>query len=231
MSNILNSNAMENKVTIKEQLNAIVYAELKGLIKVVGKWFSDEDAGAELVLGKSSKEAPIINLYTEFNDVVQFYVKGIAAAYEGYYLELVPTAYDNFDDEHVSAHYLEGDGCDAWEFIPGEIDRLTDEVLKAIHPEEECYHFSDEQMDAIKQFNSALKKLNELNVYVLPETEDRIFYFANGAKGCCFDSFNNLLDTGEYEKVASMDVKRLPYTDEQYDTDFDSAGLDLVKFI
>lgn len=222
---------MENKVTIKEQLNAIVYAELKGLIKVVGEWFNGTDHGVELVLGKSSKEAPIINLYTEFNDVVQFYVKGIAAAYEGYYLELVPTAYDNFDDEHVSAHYLEGDGCDAWEFIPGEIDRLTDEVLKAIHPEEECYHFTDEQMDAIKRFNSALKELNKLNVYILPETEGKMFYFANGVKGCRFDSFNNLLDTGEYEKVASMDVNRLPHTDEQYDTEFDSDGLDLVKSI
>ena len=231
MSNILNSNAMENKVTIKQQLNAIVYAELKGLIKVVGEWFNDTDNGVELVLGTSSNDAPIINLYTEFNDIAQYYVKGIAGAHEGYYLELVPTAYDNFDDENVKAHYLEGDWCNAREFIPGEIDRLTDEVLKAIHPDEECYHFSDEQMDAIKQFNSALKKLNELNVYVLTETEDRTFYFANGAKGCCFDSFNNLLDTGEYEKVASVDVKRLPHTDEQYDTDFDSDGLDLVKSI
>lgn len=219
------------KVTIKEQLNAIVYAELKGLVKVVGEWFNDTDHGVELVLGTSSNDAPIINLYTEFNDVAQFYVKGIEGAYEGYYLELVPTAYDNFDDENVKAHYIEGDWCNTREFIPGEIDRLTDEVLKAIHPEEECYHFSDEQMDAIKQFNSVLKKLNELNVYVLPETEDKMFYFANGAKGCCFDSYNNLLDTGEYEKVASMDVKRLPHTDEQYDTDFDADGLDLVKSI
>lgn len=221
------------KVTIKQQLNAIVYEELKGLVKVVNEWLNSlSETKYELVLGKSSNDAPIINLYTEFNDVVQFYVKGIiTGAPEGYYLELVPTAYDNFDDENVSIHYVEGDWCDAWEFIPGEIERLTDEVLKTIHPEEECYHFSDEQMDAIKQFNSALKKLNELNVYVLPETEDKTFYFANGAKGCCFDSFNNLLDTGEYKKVASMDVKRLPYTDEQYDTDFDSAGLDLVKSI
>lgn len=219
------------KVTIKEQLNAIVYAELKGLIKVVDEWFNDTDHGVELELGTSSNDAPIINLYTEFNDVVQFYVKGIAAANEGYYLELVPTAYDNFDDENVSVHYLEGDGCDAWEFIPGEIDRLTDEVLKTIHPEEECYHFSDEQMDAIKQFNSALKKLNELNVYVLTETKDRTFYFANGVKGCCFDSFDELLETGEYEKLASVDVKRLPHTDEQYDANFDSDGLDLVKSI
>lgn len=222
---------MENKVTIKQQLNAIVYAELKGLIKVVGEWFNDTDNGVELVLGTSSNDAPIINLYTEFNDIAQYYVKGIAGAHEGYYLELVPTAYDNFDDENVKAHYLEGDWCNAREFIPGEIDRLTDEVLKAIHPEEECYHFTDEQMDAIKWFNSALKELNKLNVYILPETEDKMFYFANGVKGCRFDSFNNLLDTGEYEKVASMDVKRLPHTDEQYDTDFDSAGLDLVKSI
>ena len=222
---------MENKVTIKQQLNAIVYAELKGLIKVVGEWFNDTDNGVELVLGTSSNDAPIINLYTEFNDIAQYYVKGIAGAHEGYYLELIPTAYDNFYDENVSVHYLEGDWCNAREFIPGEIDRLTDEVLKAIHPEEECYHFTDEQMDAIKRFNSALKELNKLNVYILPETEDKMFYFANGVKGCRFDSFNNLLDTGEYEKVASMDVKRLPHTDEQYDTDFDSAGLDLVKSI
>ena len=222
---------MENKVTIKQQLNAIVYAELKGLIKVVGEWFNDKDHGVELVLGTSSNDAPIINLYTEFNDIAQYYVKGIAGAHEGYYLELIPTAYDNFYDENVSVHYLEGDWCNAREFIPGEIDRLTDEVLKAIHPEEECYHFTDEQMDAIKRFNSALKELNKLNVYILPETEDKMFYFANGAKGCYFDSFNNLLDTGEYEKVASVDVKRLPHTDEQYDTDFDSDGLDLVKSI
>lgn len=223
---------MENKVTIKQQLNAIVYAELKGLIKVVDEWFnSQSETKFELILGTSSKDAPIINLYTEFNDVAQYYVKDIAGAHEGYYLELVPTAFDNFDDENVKAHYLEGDWCNAWEFIPGEIDRLTDEVLKVIHPEEGCYHFSDEQMDAIKQFNSALKQLNKLYVYILPETEDKMFYFANGVKGCRFDSFNNLLDTGEYEKVASVDVKRLPHTDEQYDTDFDSDGLDLVKSI
>lgn len=219
------------KVTIKEQLCEIVHAELNGLVKVVDEWFnSQSEIKHELVLGKSVNDAPIINLYTENNDPVQYYVKGIAAAHEGYYLELIRTQ-DPFDDKHIYGHYIEGVDCDEWKFIPGEIDRLTDEVLKAIHPEEECYHFTDEQMDAIKQFNSALKKLNELNVNVLPETEDRIFYFANGAKGCCFDSFNNLLDTGEYEKVASMDVKRLPYTDEQYDTDFDSAGLDLVKSI
>jgi hypothetical protein len=222
---------MENKVTIKEQLNAIVYAELKGLIKVVDEWFnSQSEPKYELVLGTSSNDAPIINLYTEDNDPVQYYVKGIAVAHEGYYLELI-WKQGPFNDEHICAHYLEGDACDAWEFIPGEIDRLTDEVLKAIHPEEECYHFSDEQMDAIKKFESALKRLNELNVYVLPETEDKQFYFANGAKGCCFDSDNNLLDSGEYEKVASMDVKRLPHTDEQYDTDFDMGGLDLVKSI
>lgn len=219
------------KVTIKEKLNAIVYAELKGLVKVVDEWFKADEDRTELVLGKSVNDAPIINLYNENNDPVQYYVKGIDAAYEGHYLELVQTAYDNFDDENVKAHYLEGEWCNAWEFIPGEIDRLTDEVLKAIHPEEDCYHFSDEQIAAIKQFDAALKKLNELNVYVLPETEDRTFYFANGAKGCCFDSFGNLLDTGEYEKVAKMDVKRLPHTDEQYDTDFDSDGLDLVKSI
>lgn len=223
---------MENKVTIKQQLNAIVYAELKGLVKVVDEWFnSQSETKYELVLGTDVNNAPIINLYTEFNDPIQFYVKGIARAHECYYLELMPIWLDKFDDEQMSAHYIEGDGCDAWEFIPGEIDRLTDEVLKAVHPEEECYHFSDEQMDAIKQFNSALNKLNELNVCVLPETEDRIFYFANRAKECCFDSYNNLLDSGEYKKVASMDVKRLPHTDEQYDTDFDSAGLDLVKSI
>ena len=219
------------KVTIKEQLCEIVHAELNSLVKVVDEWFnSQSETKYELVLGKSSNDAPIINFYTEFNDVVQSYVKGIAGAHEGYYLELIRTQ-DTFDDKHIFAHYIEGDDCAEWEFIPGEIDRLTDEVLKVIHPEEKCYHFTDEQMDAIKLFNSALKKLNELNVYVLAETEDKTFYFANGAKGCCFDSFNNLLDTGEYEKVASVDVKRLPHTDGQYETNFDSDGLDLVKSI
>lgn len=170
---------MENKVTIKQQLNAIVYAELKGLIKVVDEWFNDTiDHGVELVLGTSSNDAPIINLYTEFNDVAQYYVKGIAGANEGYYLELIPTAYDNFDDENVKAHYIEGDWCNAREFIPGEIDRLTDEVLKAIHPEEECYHFSNEQMDAIKQFNSALKNLHEKKVCVFSEVDTCKFKFA-----------------------------------------------------
>lgn len=221
---------MENKVTIKQQLNAIVYAELKGLIKVVDEWFNDTDHGVELELGTSSNDAPIINLYTEFNDVVQYYVKGIAAANEGYYLELVPTAFDNFDDENVKAHYLEGDWCNAREFIPGEIDRLTDEVLKTIHPEEECYHFSDEQMDAIKQFNSALKKLDELNVYVLPDTEDKIFYFANGAKGCFFDGSEGYLETGQYELVGDVDLDRLQKSEMGFDAEFmSSEGLELIR--
>lgn len=219
---------MEN-ITIKQKLDAIVYAELKGLAKVVDEWFNAKDNGVELILGKNVNDAPIINLYTEDNDPVQYYVKGIAAAHEGYYLELIPALYGKFDDKYVTAHYIEGDWCNPWEFIPGEIDRLTDEILMATHPEEDCYHLSDEQMEAIRKFESALKRLNELNVYVLPETEDRIFYFANGAKGCCFDSFDNLLSTGEYEKVADIDYHKLPCTDSQYDTSFDSDGISLVK--
>lgn len=156
---------MENKVTIKQQLNAIVYAELKGLVKVVDEWFKADEYRTELVLGKSMNDAPIINLYTEDNDPVQYYVKGIAAAHEDYYLELIWTQ-GPVNDEHISAHYLEGDACDEWEFIPGEIDRLTDEVLKAIHPDEKCYHFTDEQMNAIKNFDKALKLLHERSMCI-----------------------------------------------------------------
>lgn len=216
------------QITIKQKLDAIVCEEIIGLKKVLDKWFEEVKNTDELVIARYVASAPIISLYTEDNDPVQYYVKGVKRTDKGYCLELACTERGSLDDEYIGKHYLDNENT-RWEFIPGELDRLTDEILKAIYPEEDCYHLSDEQMEAIRKFESALKRLNELNVYVLPETEDRIFYFANGAKGCCFDSFDNLLSTGEYEKVADIDYHKLPCTDSHYDTSFDSDGISLVK--
>lgn len=217
------------QISIKQKLDAIVYAELKGLIKVVGEWFNDTDHGVELVLGNSSNDAPIISLYTEFYDVVQYYVKGIAAANEGYYLELVPTAFDIFDDENVKAHYLEGDWCNAREFIPGEIDRLTDEVLKAIHPEEECYHFTDEQMDAIKNFDKALKLLHEKKVCVFPEVNTRKFKFAVDIPNGYYINLSDD-DIDEGKEAFDIDTFKLPTIECEFDGYFyEDDTLSFVK--
>ncbi len=216
------------QITIKQKLDAIVCEEIIGLKKVLDDWFELVGHTDEMVLTKDATKAPIINLYTENNDPVQYNVKGIRRTDEGYCLELAWAERGSLDDEDIDFHYLDNENT-RWEFIPGELDRLTNTITEALYPEKKCYKFTDEQMDAIKQFNSALKKLNEQNVYILPEDEDRVFYFANAPKGCCFDSFDNLLSTGEYEKVADIDYRKLPCTDFQYDTSFDSNGICLVK--
>ena len=216
------------QITIKQKLDAIVCEEIIGLKKVLDDWFELVGHTDEMVLTKDATKAPIINLYTENNDPVQYNVKGIRRTDEGYCLELAWAERGSLDDEDIDFHYLDNENT-RWEFIPGELDRLTNTITEALYPEKKCYKFTDEQMDAIKQFNSALKKLNEQNVYILPEDEDRVFYFANAPKGCCFDSFDNLLSTGEYEKVADIDYHKLPCTDSQYDTSFDSDGITLIK--
>lgn len=218
------------QITIKQKLDAIVCAEILGLKNVLDDWFSlivVRNTG-KLLFTNDAAKAPIINLYKEDNSTAQYNVIGIEKTDDGYCLELALAGHESLDSKYIKKRYLDDENT-RWEFIPGELDRLTDEILKAIHPEEDCYHLSDEQMEGIRKFESALKRLNELNVYVLPETEDRIFYFANGAKGCCFDSFDNLLSTGEYEKVADIDYHKLPCTDSHYDTSFDSDGISLVK--
>ena len=216
------------QISIKQKLDAIVYDEIHELITLMDKEWFDADRGATFKVANNVDDAPIINLYTKFNDPVPYYVKEVCASNGGHYLVLNGTG-EEFDFRHSEAHYLDGEKANRLEFIPGEIDRLTDTIREMLNPEEKCYQFTDEQMDAIKQFDSAIKKLNELNVYILPHEEDKTFYFATAPRGCFFDSFDNLLSTGEYEKVADIDYHKLPCTDSQYDTSFDSDGICLIK--
>lgn len=218
------------QITIKQKLDAIVYEEILGLEKVLDDWFSlvvVKNTG-ELLLTKDAVKIPIINLYTEVNDTVQYNVIGIEKTDEGYCLELTPTEHGSLDSKYIKKLYLDNENT-RWEFIPGELNRLTNTITEAIYPEKKCYKFTDVQKEAISKFNEALKELSRAGVFILPEDEDRVFYFANAPKGCCFDSFDNLLSTGEYEKVADIDYHKLPCTDSQYDTSFDSDGICLVK--
>ena len=218
---------MEN-TTIKQKLDAIVYEEINGLKKVLDDWLSSVKNTDELVIARDAASAPIINLYTEDNDPVQYNVKGIKRTDKGYCLELAWAERGSLDDEYIDTHYIDNENT-RWEFIPGELDRLTDTIVETLHPEEKCYQFDDYQKAAIDKFNEALKELSKAGVFILPETEDRVFYFATAPIGCFFDSFDNLLSTGEYEKVADIDYHKLPCTDSQYDTSFDSDGICLIK--
>ena len=204
--------AME-QITIKQKLDAIVYDEIHELITLMDKEWFDAGRGATFKVANNVNDAPIINLYTKFNDPVQYYVKEVCASDDGHYLALNGVGEDF---RHSEAHYLDGEKANRWAFIPGEIDRLTDTITKILHPEEECYHFNDVQKAAIDKFNEALKELSKAGVFILPHEEDRTFYFATAPRGCFFDSFDNLLSTGEYEKVADIDYHKLPCTDSQY---------------
>ena len=216
------------QISIKQKLDAIVYEEINELKKVLDKWFEEVKNTDELVIARDAASAPIINLYTEDNDPVQYNVKGIKRTDEGYCLELAWAERGSLDDEDIDFHYLDNENT-RWEFIPGELDRLTKIITEALHPEEKCYKFTDVQKEAIGKFNEALKELVRTGVFILPNDEDKIFYFSTAPIGCCFDSFDNLLSAGEYEKVADIDYHKLPCTDSHYDTSFDSDGISLVK--
>lgn len=216
------------QITIKQKLDAIVCAEIHELITLMDKEWFDADRGTTFKVANNVNDAPIINLYTEFNDPVQYYVKEVCTSNDGHYLVLNGTG-EEFDFRHSEVHYLDGEKANRWEFIPGELDRLTDTITKDLHPEEKCYHFDDVQKAAIEKFKDAMKELVRTGVFILPNDEDKIFYFSTAPIGCCFDSFDNLLSTGEYEKVADIDYHKLPCTDSHYDTSFDSDGISLVK--
>ena len=217
------------QITIKQKLDAIVCEEIIGLKKVLDDWFKEVKNTDELVLARDAASAPIINLYTEYDDPVQYNVKGIKRTDEGYCLELAWAERGSLDDENIDFHFLDCENT-RWEFIPGELDRLTDTIVEMLHPEERCYHFTDVQKAAIERFKSAMKELVNAGVLVLPNIEDLEIYFANDTKGYLIDSYDNLASTGEYEKVADIDYKRLPCTDTQCDTIIDSDNsLSLVK--
>lgn len=229
MFNTLIFNAME-QITIKQKLDAIMYEEINGLKKVLDDWFSFiivRNTG-KLLFTKDAAKAPIISLYTEVNDTVQYNAIGIEKTDEGYCLELARDGHESLDSKYIKKLYLDNENT-RWEFIPGELDRLTKIITEALHPEEKCYKFTDVQKEAIGKFNEALKELVRTGVFILPNDEDKIFYFSTAPIGCCFDSFDNLLSTGEYEKVADIDYHKLPCTDSHYDTSFDSDGISLVK--
>lgn len=227
MFNKLNFNAME-QITIKQKLDAIVCEEIIGLKKVLDDWFKEVKNTDELVLARDAASAPIINLYTEDDDPVQYNVKGIKRTDEGYCLELAWAERGSLDDEYIGTHYLD---CEStrWEFIPGELDRLTDTIVETLHPEERCYHFDDYQKAAIERLERAMKGLMNTGVLVLPNAENKKIYFANNPRGYLIDSHENLASTGEYEKIADIDYHKLPCTDSQYDTSFDSDGISLIK--
>ena len=216
------------QITIKQKLDAIVYEEINELKKVLDKWFEEVKNTDELVIARDAASAPIINLYTENNDPIQYNVKGIKRIDKGYRLELAWAERGSIDNEYIDTHYLDNENT-RWEFIPGELDRLTDTIVETLHPEEKCYHFDDFQKAAIERFKGAMKELSKAGVFILPHEEDKTFYFATAPKGCCFDSFDNLLSTGEYKKVADIDYHKLPCTDTQYDTSFDSDGISLIN--
>lgn len=220
-------NAME-QITIKQKLDAIVCEEILGLKKVLDDEFSSVKNADELILTSDVTSAPIINLYTEDNDPVQYYVKGVKRTDKGYCLELSWAEHGSLDSKYIVEHYLDYENT-RWEFIPGELDRLTDTITEILHPEEECYHFDDVQKAAIERFKGAMKELVNTGVLILPNMGSRTICFANAPKGCFFDSFNNLLSTGEYEKIADIDYTRLPCTDNQYDTEFNSDSISLVR--
>lgn len=216
------------QISIKQKLDAIVCEEILGLKKVLDNEFSSVKNADELILASDVTSAPIINLYTEDNDPVQYNVKSIKRTDKGYCLELSWAEHGSLDSKYIVEHYLDYENT-RWEFIPGELDRLTDTITEILHPEEKCYHFDDVQKAAIDKFNEALKELSKAGVFILPHEEDKTFYFATAPSGCFFDSFDNLLSTGEYEKVADIDYHKLPCTDSQYDTSFDSDGISLIK--
>lgn len=216
------------QITIKQKLDAIVCEEIIGLKKVLDDWFKEVKNTDELVLARDVVSAPIINLYTEDNDPVQYNVKGIKRTDKGYCLELAWAERRSLNDDDIDTHYLDNEDT-RWEFIPGELDRLTDTIVEMLHPEERCYHFDDYQKAAIERFERAMKGLMNTGVLVLPNAESKKIYFANNPRGYLIDSSDNLSSTGGYEKVADIDYDRLLCTDTQCDTIIDSDGISLVK--
>lgn len=216
---------MGKNLTIQERLNTIICLEIKELKDVLDKWFNEDKDRTAMDFGDNLDNVPVLNrLYDGI--ARSYYVKRIGVAHEGYYLVLNYIGCD-LCEENNTIQYLDQDREN---FIPGELDKLTEFVNKWINPTEPIYHFTDKQKAAIKQFDSVLKKLDELNVYVLPDTEDKIFYFANGAKGCFFDGAEGYVETGQYELVGDVDLDRLQKSEMGFDAEFmSSEGLELIK--
>lgn len=228
MSNNLNRNAMENQPTIQERLNAIVYLEIKELKEVLDKWFNEDKDRTSLDFGKDVNKLPEINLYNEWNYALNYDVKRIGVAHEGYYLVLNRSDMKTCE-ENNTIQYLDQD---RWAFIPGELSKLTEFVKKWTNPAEPLYHFSDKQKEAIEQFKAAMEAISKQNVALLVDVENKQFVFANcnGLGEAFFDGSDGYMQTGYCTHVADIDTDRLPRTEAQYDTDFmDSDGIELVK--
>lgn len=216
---------METK-TIKEQLEAIVNTEIENLKKVLDEWFKADEDRTSLVLSDDPTQYPFFNMYNENNDAVEYNVKRIEVTHEGYYLVLNMLG-EQCCEENNRYHYLDQD---KWILIPGELTRLTEEVRRKMDPAEPIYHFTDEQWQAIGRFKDAMKELGEKKIFLLVDCENRQFRFANSVGECFFDGSDGYQETGYVERVASVDVDRLPDSDYQYDCDFFAGdGLDLVK--
>lgn len=218
---------MEKNLTIQERLNAIICLEIKELKDVLDKWFNEDKDRTAMDFGDNLDNVPILNrLYDGI--ARSYYVKRIGAA-QGYYLVLNYVDCD-LCEENNTIQYLDQNREN---FIPGELDKLTEFVNKWINLAEPIYHFTDKQKAAIKQFNDAMKALSDVNVSLLVDTEGQNFVFANYdglPSSYLFDGSDGYYQTGYYERVAEINVKRLPKSDYQYDTDFiGSDGINLVK--
>lgn len=164
------------KNEIQSKLESIVNDEIIELRKVLSKWHESHPGKKSLDFGDINT-ALSFSLYDEWNEVLSYWLKRIEITHEGYCLVFnninVP-----FNEDQNETILLDEDE-DRWRFIPGSIDRLTNEIRKRVEPISSMYELSDAQKDAVDKFRAAMCALNKNHVGLLRDRDYGNLYFYN----------------------------------------------------
>lgn len=196
---------MEKSIQLK--INEVISTEVLQLKKTFDVLVKDvKESKAIINLTERGKFFDIY-IWDSVRNVIQVWCVESIGYLDGHFgLELT----NDMEQKHQWFNLINVENCNL--LVPGELTKLMD-FLNVHH--RSVYYFNESQRNAIEQFKKAFKRLDDENIHLLVDEENRQFLFANANGGIW-------LSSDPIEKMGAFEVNtdRLPRTEEQYSCDF-----------